>query len=130
MDRRQDQSVLCRPLAGDVRQMRQWLVLVAAPTRLFARRSGDWSVFHELCGVSARVGHGYPKVTLLRSTCYQLLGSRKADADGWPPQRVPAIAWPRERPPRPLARETPSPSADPQQLRYVIEPALKLETRL
>jgi hypothetical protein len=29
------------------------LVLVAAPTRLFARQSGDWSVRYELLSVSA-----------------------------------------------------------------------------
>jgi hypothetical protein len=32
--------------------------LVAAPTRLFARRSGDWTVFDELRGVSQRDEYG------------------------------------------------------------------------
>ena len=38
---------------GDVRQMRRWLVLVGPPARLFASRSGDWSVCYELRSVSA-----------------------------------------------------------------------------
>jgi hypothetical protein len=33
---------------------RRWLVLVAAPTRLFTGRSGDWSVCYQLQGVPAR----------------------------------------------------------------------------
>ena len=46
-------GVLRRPRAGDVRQVRRWLVLVGPPARLFASRSGDWSVCYELLSLSA-----------------------------------------------------------------------------
>ena len=38
--------------------MRRGLVLVGSPTRLFASRSGDWSVCYELLSVSARDDYG------------------------------------------------------------------------
>ena len=37
-DRRQHRGVLRRPGAGDVRQVRRWLVLVGAPAGLSARQ--------------------------------------------------------------------------------------------
>ena len=45
-------GVLRRSRAGDVRQVRRWLVLVAPPARLFASRSGDWSICYELLSLS------------------------------------------------------------------------------
>jgi hypothetical protein len=51
-DRGQHRGVLRRPGTGDVRQVRRWLVLVAAPARLFASRSGDRSVCYELLSLS------------------------------------------------------------------------------
>ena len=52
-DRRHHRGVLRRPGTGDVRQVRRWLVLVGPPARLFASRSGDWSVCYELLSLSA-----------------------------------------------------------------------------
>ena len=51
--RRQHRGVLRRPRDGNIRQVRRWLVLVAAPTRLLARPLANWAVRYELRSISA-----------------------------------------------------------------------------
>jgi hypothetical protein len=43
--------------ARDIRAGRRWLVLLAAPTRLFARGLAYWAVLYELRSVPARGGY-------------------------------------------------------------------------
>ena len=53
-DRRQHRSVLCRPRARNIRQVRRWLVLVVSPARLCARGLADRPVCYELRSLSPR----------------------------------------------------------------------------
>jgi len=71
-DRRYHRSVLRRPHAGDIRQVRRWLVLVAAPTWMFAGWLAYWAVRYELLRVSARNKYSSHKRTTPPSGIWSL----------------------------------------------------------
>src|SRR5712664_3724340 len=49
-----DRSIQRRPCTGNVRQRRQWLVLVVSQARLFTCRFASRPICYELCSISPR----------------------------------------------------------------------------